>query len=93
MIDWTQMEAGALINFLAAPGPLKDALVKYTSQLAQEHKGYCSACMATVPRDPEHAADHAAKAQVLDELWERLADELANFARPLGEPTPQGVEE
>jgi hypothetical protein len=75
--DWTQMEQGAIANFLAMPGPLNSALLKFTEHLSREHKDTCAAAMATVPRDPEVAADHAAKAQLLDEFWITLADVLA----------------
>jgi hypothetical protein len=71
------MEMGAVANFLASPGPLKSGLEKFVESLALEHKAMCTAAMATVPRNPEVAADHAAKAQLLDEIWVTLADMLA----------------
>jgi membrane-bound ClpP family serine protease len=76
-MDLTQMEQGAAGNFLASPGPLKAALEKFVSHMAQEHKAMCAAAMSTVPRNTELAADHAAKAQLLDEFWITLADVLA----------------
>jgi hypothetical protein len=76
MIDLTQMEQGALENFLSAPGPLKSGLEKFTAHLAQEHNAMCAGAMGTVPRNPELAADHAAKAQLLTEFWVTLADVL-----------------
>lgn len=81
MTNWTQMEQGALENFLATPGPLRDALDKFITHLSQEHKAMCAAAMSTVPRNPELAADHAAKAQLLDEFWPTLADVLAQERR------------
>lgn len=92
MTDWSQMEHGALSNFVAAPGALKTALEKFISAWALEHKALCTACMASVPRDPERAADYAAKAQVLEEFWTVLADQLTSFARPSQEPTLRGLE-
>lgn len=91
-MDWSQMEHGAVMNFLAAPGPLRSGLEKFISHWAEELKAQCAGCMATVPRDPERAADHAAKAQALDEFWSVLADQLTNFERPLQEPTLRGLE-
>ena len=93
MTDWSEIELQALSNFLATPGPLKTALQTYINSLAQHHKTECAACMASVPRDPERAADHAAKAQVLDEFWAVLTDQLISFALPPREPTPQEMEE
>jgi hypothetical protein len=46
--------------------------------------------MSTVPRDPEVAADHAAKAQLLDEFWITLADQL-NAERIESAPAPAQV--
>jgi hypothetical protein len=93
MIDWTQMEHGALANFLAAPGPVKSGLEKFIAEWSRQLKANCAAAMATLPRDPECASDYAAKAQALDEFWSTLADYQTNFARPLEEPTLQGLEE
>jgi hypothetical protein len=90
MTDWTQMEQGAVANFLAMPGPLNSALVKFTEHLSREHKATCAAAMSTVPRDPEVAADHAAKAQLLDEFWITLADQL-NAERIESAPAPAQV--
>lgn len=87
------MEQAALHNFLAAPGILRDALMRYTQERAQEHNALCAAAMSTVPRDPERAADHAAKAQELAEFWDVLADALTSFATPSQEPTPRDEEE
>jgi hypothetical protein len=80
--ELTQMEQGALKNFLATPGPLKSGLEKFIAALAWEYKGRCAAAMATVPRNPELAADNAAKAQVLDEFWAALEDILVHSTEP-----------
>lgn len=93
MIEWTQHEQAAVHSFLASPGLLKDALMRYTRERAMEFNEMCAVHMATVPRDPERAADYAAKAQVLGEFWELLADALVSGAVPgeeqvSGEPTP-----
>jgi hypothetical protein len=76
MTDLTQMEHGALRAFLAAPGPVRSGLEKFVSALAEEYRRSCTAAMASVPRQIEIAADCAAKAQVLDEFWAALTDEL-----------------
>lgn len=86
-MDWSEIELGALTNFLAAPGPLKDALDKFIAGLARQQQADCAACMASVPRDSERAADHAAKAQVLNEFWTILAEQIISFATPLEEPS------
>lgn len=82
MTDWTEMEQGALGTMLANDGPLKRALQKFIAGKAQEHKASCAMHMATVPRNPEAAADHAAKAQILDEFWTLLTEELLSAGQP-----------
>jgi hypothetical protein len=77
MDAWSEMEQGAVANFLAAPGPLKSGLEKFVGNLSEDHKTACARAMATVPRNPELAADHAAKAQLLDEFWSTLTDVLS----------------
>ena len=79
MSDWTEMESGALKNFLVTPGPLKSGLEKFIADSQHEEEALCAAAMATVPRNPEIAADHAAKAQLLGEFWARLEDALTSF--------------
>ena len=93
MIEWTELEYGSLLNFTAAPGALRSALEKFTAEMALFAKAQCAASMATVPRDPERAADHAARAQAFDEFWSQLADALTNFRRTAQEPTLGGKEE
>lgn len=88
MSDFTQMEHGALRAFLSSPGPVRSGLEKFVSDLANEHRAMCSAAMASVPRNIELASDHAAKAQMLDELWACLGDQLAQ-REP--EPVPEEV--
>lgn len=87
LAEWTDIELAALSNFLAAPGHLKSGLEKFITQLAFQQKTLCTVCMASVPRDTERAADHAAKAQILDDFWAILADQLTSSATPLQEPT------
>jgi membrane-bound ClpP family serine protease len=74
--DWSQMEQGALENFINDPGAVRAGLAKFLSSLATEYQKRCAAAMQTVPRNHEIAADNAAKAQVLDEFWIALADAL-----------------
>ena len=76
-LEWTQMEQGAVENFLAASGPLRSALEKFTAFHAQKHKDCCAMHMATVPRNPEVASDYAAKAQVFAEFWELLGQAIS----------------
>jgi len=89
------MEQAALLGFLAATSPLRSALEKFVAEKSLENKTACSNCMASVPRNFEAASDHAAKAQVLDEFWEMLTDEvvMTSSATPSREPTPRGLEE
>jgi len=75
-MDWTENERAAMAAFVATPGILRDAFEKYVRERAEEHRASCARYMATVPRDPEHAADHAARAQELDEFFDVLADVL-----------------
>jgi hypothetical protein len=81
--DWTEMERGALANFLSTQGPLKTALEKFTSFHSQQMKAQCSRHMATVPRDIEHASDYAAKAQFLDEFWVLLTENVLSEQVPV----------
>jgi len=75
-MDWTENERAALAAFVATPGILRSAFEKYVQQRAEEHRASCARYMATVPRDPENAADQAARASELDEFFEVLADVL-----------------
>jgi len=86
--DWSQHEQAALLSFLASPGPLKSALEKFLIDWAEREQAQCAAAMATVPRNPELASDHAAKAQALQEFWSVLTDLMTIFEVPSGEPTP-----
>ena len=78
MTEWTDAEQAAVHDFLAASGPLKTGLEKLFHAIADQEREHCAASMATVPRDHERAADHAAKAQLLDEIWTICADVLAH---------------
>jgi hypothetical protein len=81
--EWNDAEYGALKSFISSPGVLRNALEKYTAQLADEHRAQCASFMSSVPRDTEQASDHAAKAQALDEFWALLFDILAHEQREL----------
>lgn len=93
MTNLSQAEEAALASFAATPGLLKSALEKFFNLCIEHHQQMCAACMATVPRDHERAADHAAKAQVLEEFWSLLSDHIMNSVMPSQEPTQRGVEE
>ena len=84
-MDWTEGEQASLINFLGPESALKSALVKFTAHLARTDKEQCAAFMATVPRDPERAADYAAKAQRMDEFWALLTEMLLAESQPVGQ--------
>lgn len=75
-VGWTQIEHGALVNFIASSGPLRSGLEKFIAHEAQSLKNHCALHMSTVPRNPELAADYAAKAQTLAEFWETLDQAL-----------------
>jgi hypothetical protein len=85
VIEWTQMERAALMSFVAADGPVRNGLMKFTEDRSQQSKALCTLSMATVPRNPELASDYAAKAQVYDEFWEALTSALEAELR--GVPT------
>jgi hypothetical protein len=87
--DWTEMERGALVNFLSVPGPLKSGLEKFVRFHSQRMKASCAEHMATVPRGLEHAADYAAKAQFLDEFWVLLADDVLSAEQVLVAPSEE----
>lgn len=93
MIDWSQAEQVALVDLVTGSGPLQTGLKKFVVALVDYHRTNCTACMASVPRNPEMAADHAAKAQVLDELFIVLDDYLKRYEVPEQEPTLHGTEE
>jgi hypothetical protein len=80
-LDWTENERGAVENFMASSGPLRSALEKFTAFHARRQKDCCAMHMATVPRNPEMAADYAAKAQFLGEFWELLAQAAISAER------------
>lgn len=86
-MDWTESEQGALVNFLGPESALKSALFKFTAELARSDKEQCAALMASVPRDPERAADYAAKAQRMDEFWTVLTEMLLAESQPVGVST------
>ena len=92
MIDWSQAEQVALADLINGSGPLQTGLQKFVAACVDYHRTNCTACMASVPRNPEVAADHAAKAQVLDEFFIVLTDYLKRYEVPSQEPTLQGME-
>ena len=81
-IEWTDLERGALGNFLALEGPVKNALVKFTQFRAKQANAMCAMHMRTAPRDHERAADYAAKAQEMEEFWTLLAETLLADEQP-----------
>lgn len=75
-LDWTQIERGAVENFISASGALRSALEKFIAFRERRHKDSCTLHMATVPRNIELASDYAAKAQENAEFWEQLLHAL-----------------
>jgi hypothetical protein len=76
-VGWTQIEHGALVNFIASSGPLRSGFEKFIAYRAQHLRNNSAMQLATVPRNVEHAVDYAAKAQELSELWETLDQALS----------------
>jgi len=74
--ELTDIERGALRDFLAKPGPVRLALEKYASHRKIEMEQAASDCLRGVPRQFEQAADYAAKAEVYGQLF----NELQRFA-------------
>jgi len=65
-------ERDALQTFLETDTPLKRALEAFRDSQQSRYEADCAGYMATVPRDPERAADAAAKADAYKALWIEL---------------------
>jgi hypothetical protein len=70
--DLTDIERGALRDFLARPEPVRLALEKYAAQRKVEMERGASDCLRGIPRQLEQAVDYAAKAEVYGQLLKDL---------------------
>jgi hypothetical protein len=66
MMEFTELERQVLGAFRAGDSLLKAVLEKFCEMKAEECRRACVQAMAHVPRDPEVAADYAAKAQAYE---------------------------
>ena len=71
-MQWTEIQRTAVMNFLNESSPVRGGLDVFVREQANHWRSMCAANMATVPRNPEAAADYAAKAQAFDEFWRLL---------------------
>lgn len=74
MSEFSDLERYALQEFKADQGYLKIALQKFCELKADEYRRACTQAMAHVPRDPETAADYAAKAQAFETFMQELME-------------------
>jgi len=77
-MEFTELERQVLEE-LKDSTHLKAVLEKFCEMKAEECRRACAQAMAHVPRDPEVAADYAAKAQG----YEMFLQELLGYADPL----------
>lgn len=75
MMEFTELERQVLDEFRAGGSLLKAVLEKFCEMKADECRRACVQAMAHVPREPEVAADYAAKAQA----YEMFMQELLRF--------------
>ncbi len=68
----TDIERGALNDFLAKLSPLRSAVEKYVAFRKTENEANASDCLRGVPRQLEQAVDYAAKAEVYSQLLKDL---------------------
>jgi hypothetical protein len=71
-MNWTEMQRTAVMNFLNESSPVRAGLDVFVREQAEHWRSMCAANMATVPRNPEAAADYAARALAYDEFWRLL---------------------
>ena len=76
MNDLTQLEHLAFLEFLACPGPVREALEKFSKQRKLEQETQAAESLRTIPRLLEQACDAAAKAEV----YAGLMKDLGRFA-------------
>jgi hypothetical protein len=73
-MEFTELERQVLNEFRASESLLKTVLEKYCEMKADECRRACVQAMAHVPREPEVAADYAAKAQAYETFVQELFD-------------------
>jgi len=73
-MEFTELERHVLNEFRASESLLKTVLEKFCEMKADECRTACTQAMAHVPREPEVAADYAAKAQAYETFVGELLD-------------------
>ena len=73
MMDFSDLERQVLED-LKDSTHLKSVLEKFCELKADECRRACTQRMAHVPRDPESAADYAAKAQAYETFMQELLE-------------------
>jgi len=71
-MELTELERQVLAEFCAGDSLLKAVLAKFCEMKADECRRACVQAMAHVPREPEVAADYAAKAEAYETFLEDL---------------------
>lgn len=74
-MEFTELELQVLEEFRAGDSLSRAVLEKFCEMKAEECRRACVQAMAHVPREPEVAADYAAKAQA----YELFMPELLRF--------------
>ena len=73
-MEFTELERHVLDEFRASDGLLTSVLEKFCEMKADECRRACVQAMAHVPREPEVAADYAAKAQAYETFMRELLE-------------------
>jgi hypothetical protein len=74
MMEFTELERQIMEEFRGGDGLLKSVLEKFCEIKAEECRRACVQAMAHVPREPEVAADYAAKVLVYETFVEELLE-------------------
>ena len=74
MGGFSDLDRHVLQEFKESFGHLRAVLEKFCELKADECRHACAQAMAHVPRDPESAADYAAKAQAYETFMRELVD-------------------
>jgi len=72
MTGFTEAERYILQQFKDSNAPIKDVLAKFCELKVDEYRRSCTQRMAHIPRDPEGAADDAAKAEAYEAFIREL---------------------
>lgn len=71
-MEFTELERQVLDEFRAGNSLLKAVLEKFCEMKTEECRRACVQAMAHVPREPDVAADYAAKAQAYEMFVQEL---------------------